>query len=152
MSLVTLDIQKAFFDRRKIENQVDRAAKGALSKAGASVRREQRGLIKRRKSRSKPGNPPHAHRKGLYSPKTILFGYDRRSQSVVVGMVKLAKSSVKGATPYPELMEKGGTARIRSRKSRRRVKIAKRPSAKPALRLSIDRGDVIQPWENILEP
>lgn len=151
---VTTDIQKAFFNSREIERKIDAQTRRNLSKAGAAVRREQRDSLKRRKSTSTPGSPPHLHTSNpRYSPKNVLYGYDDRNQTVVIGMVKLPQSTVVGDIAFPEVMERGGTIVVRNKRGkRRRVTIRRRPSSVPAAERASKSGDIIEPWEgSILE-
>lgn len=153
MPPITIDIQKAFFDLRKVQNEVDRAKQRVLLKSAAAVRRRQRSSIKFRsdpKKTSAPGSPPFAHRKGRYSPKYILFGYDAATESAAIGMVSLPQSSIIGATPFTEAMEKGGRLKIKKGRRRYSVKIRKRPSAVPALITATQAGEVVAPWQGAL--
>ena len=120
-----------FFDRKKVRRAVDRAARRVLSKAGAFVRTAARGSIRRRKRISRPGEPPSSHM-GLLK-HLILFGYDRRRQTVVVGPMKL-NQKIGNA---PEALEHGGVSVVaeglRSRRRKRRVRIRARPFMGPAM-------------------
>ena len=151
---LTTDIQKAFFDSDAIERKVDAESRRNLSRAGASVRRQQIRSIKRRKSTSQPGAPPNLHSRNRYaSPKNILFGYDERTKSVAIGMVRIPESTVVGDVPFPEAMEVGGEIVVRKKGGKaRRVKIRRRPSAVPAAQQAANAGDLVEPWEgSILE-
>ena len=100
---IGMDIKKLFFDRPKIKRAVDKAKRGVLSRAGAFIRQTARTSIRKRKGTSPPGSPPHSHL-GLLR-RFILFGYDERTDSVVVGPAKLAK-----AGDAPHTLEFGGAA------------------------------------------
>ncbi len=127
--MLDLRIKQMFFDRPKVKRAVDAARRRVLSKAGAFVRQTARTSIRKRKGSSKPGNPPHSH-VGLLR-RFILFGYDRQSDSVVVGPVGFRDSSA------PRVLERGGTTTVtrrrRGKQTERRVRIAARPYMKPAL-------------------
>ncbi len=128
--MIDLRIKNLFFDRQKIARAVDKAKRAVLSKAGAFIRTAARTSIRKRKGSAPPGAPPHSH-VGLLR-RFILFGYDRASDSVVVGPVKLNKP-----TEAPRVLEHGGRMLIERRRHgkvvRRRVTIEARPFMGPAL-------------------
>jgi len=127
--MVDIRIKNLFFDRPKVQRAVDAARRRVLSKAGAFVRQEARQSIRKRKGTSPPGRPPYSH-VGLLR-NLILFGYDERTDSVVVGPVGFKRSNV------PHVLEYGGVTTVteyrRGRLRRRRVRIAPRPYMGPAL-------------------
>jgi phage gpG-like protein len=136
-------IKSMFFDRAKIVRAVSRAKRQVLSKAGAFIRQRARTSIRRRKGTSRPGEPPLSHT-GLLR-RFILFGYDRRSESVVVGPVGFRRSTA------PNVLEFGGRTSIESRRRQRRkrsrvVRIAARPYMKPALEK--ERSNLPPLWRN----
>lgn len=98
-----MEIKKFFFDRKAVTSRTDSAKRNVLSKIGAFIRTTAQRSMRRRKSASKPGSPPSAH-KGLLK-KFLYFGYDPSSDSVVVGPVRLGKGEA------PPLNEYGGMAR-----------------------------------------
>ncbi len=106
--MVDIRIKQLFFDRPKVQRAVDAARRRVLSKAGAFIRQAAKTSIRKRKGPAPPGSPPHSH-VGLLR-RFILFGYDRQTDSVVVGPVGFARSNV------PHLLEFGG--RVRTRTSR----------------------------------
>jgi len=120
-----------FFDRKKVLRAVDKATRRVLSKAGAFVRTTAKHSIRRRKRVSQPGQPPSSHM-GLLK-HLILFGYDRRRQTVVVGPLKL-NQKIGNA---PEALEHGGASIVaeglRNRRRKRRVRIKARPFMGPAM-------------------
>ncbi len=121
-----------------------KAARGRVfSSAQGLVRTIARRSIKKRKYRgaktqkSAPGNPPFSHTDGSFGIRTILFHYDDKSGSVIIGPV--GRSS---AHSVPEALEFGGPAIVRipryMRKARggaktQRVVIKRRPFMAPAL-------------------
>lgn len=129
--MIDLRIRSLFFDRQKITRAVDKAKRAVLSKAGAFIRTAARTSIRKRKGSAPPGAPPHSH-VGLLR-RFILFGYDRASDSVVVGPVKLDKP-----TEAPRVLEHGGTTTVtevaRRRLRKHRVRIKARPFMGPALK------------------
>ncbi len=100
--MIDLRIKKLFFDRPKVQRATDKARRRVLSRAGAFIRQTARTSIRKRKGTSPPGSPPYSH-VGLLR-RLILFGYDERTDSVVVGPVKLNKQS-----DAPHTLEFGGT-------------------------------------------
>ncbi len=123
-------IKSLFFDRKAVLDAVDKAKRAVLSKAGAFIRTVARTSIRKRKGSAPPGSPPHSH-VGLLR-NFIFFGYDRASDSVVVGPAKLNKPN-----EAPHVLEHGGvttaTRFARGRLRKRRVRVAARPFMGPAL-------------------
>ncbi|MEM0924771.1 MAG: hypothetical protein AAGJ83_01915 [Planctomycetota bacterium] len=99
-------------DSAEVSAAVGAANARALTRGGGRIRKTARNSIpfrKRRTTVSKPGSPPNAHSRGK-GIKTILYGYDRRTHSLVVGFAKLGNVSGKDVA---KRLEEGGTARIR---------------------------------------
>jgi hypothetical protein len=122
-------IKDMFFDRHVVMRAMDSAKRKVLSQAGAFIRTAARTSIRKRKGTAPPGKPPYSHEGSLR--KLILFGYDRASDSVVVGPVGFAKSTA------PKALEHGGETvvhvRHKGRLVSRKVRIAARPFMAPAL-------------------
>jgi hypothetical protein len=112
-----------FFDRAELQRKIGKRNAAAMSKAGAYIRTTaQTKVLKRRKSRSRPGQPPHVHsRDKKYSLKFITFKFDEDSESLVVGPEKVPAKNpgnptiVAGYT-VPQIMEHGGTITVREEK------------------------------------
>ena len=129
------------FDGNRIVRGVERANRSALMRAGAFIRRRARSSIRRRKKISAPGKPPSSHTgrlKGL-----ILFGYDRGSESVVIGPRTTGNRDQAGET-----LEHGKTVTRRQRRRRRRVRYRARPFMGPALEKEIEAGSFPKLWAN----
>lgn len=94
---------ESFFDTARVKNAMDATTRKRLSKAGSFVRQAARSRIRRRKQIAAPGQSPSSHEGGL--KKGILFAYDARNQSVVVGPVR---HNAEGGR-IPALLEFGGT-------------------------------------------
>lgn len=77
-----------FFDRTAVIARITRKERRVLGRSGAFGRRTIRNMIRRRKSISSPGNPPHAHVSGNTGLKLVLFGYSASRQSVAIGHLK----------------------------------------------------------------
>ncbi len=127
--MIDMRIKHMFFDRPRVVAAVDGAKRKALSRSGAFIRQSAKTSIRKRKGSAPPGKPPHSHEGSLR--RLILFGYDRSTDSVVVGPVGFRMSTA------PNVLEFGGrtviTRRVRGRLVRQRVKIAERPYMGPAL-------------------
>jgi hypothetical protein len=122
-------IKDMFFDRHVVMRAMDSAKRKVLSQAGAFIRTAAKSSIRKRKGTAPPGKPPNSHEGSLR--KLILFGYDRASDSVVIGPVGFARSTA------PKALEHGGETVVHSRRKgrlvSRKVKIAARPFMAPAL-------------------
>ncbi|MBQ4195902.1 MAG: hypothetical protein II622_07305 [Thermoguttaceae bacterium] len=92
-----------FFDEKSVRRALDAKTRKALSRFGAFVRTRAKSSIRKRKSVSKPGNPPSSHTGKL--KKYIYFGYDRAKKSVVIGALPFSNSRAQ------ETLEHGGSAR-----------------------------------------
>ena len=106
------DAKGLFFDRQGVAKKVDSATKRALSKFGAYVRQTAKTSIRKRKSVSKPGDPPRSH-SGLLK-RFIFFGYEPQKRSVVIGPTKLNRSTLSGA----EALEHGGQIELNQQKNK----------------------------------
>ena len=96
-----MQIKTLFFDRPRVLRAVKRANRQNLARAGAFIRVAARSSIRKRKTVSLPGNPPHAHEGSL--KRLILFGYDEAAESVVIGPVAFKRGEA------PHLLEFGGS-------------------------------------------
>lgn len=134
--MIDLRIKDLFFDRQVVLQAVDKAKREVLSKAGAFIRTAARTSIRKRNGTSRPGRPPYSHT-GLLR-RFILFGYDRSSDSVVVGPVGFGRSRA------PNVLEFGGVTERprwwrRRREQRRWVRVRARPFMGPALEKERDK-------------
>ena len=119
------DVKKTFFDRAAVINATTQADRKALGRIGSYVRGVAKNSIKSvKKETSPPGSPPFSH-VGLLK-KGILFGYDSRNISVVVGPTLLNGARTKDAL---EMLEYGGTTTRKGRPARYRA----RPFMGPAM-------------------
>jgi hypothetical protein len=118
---LTLACKDWFFDRKGLEAKVAKARVRALSKMGAYVQRKVKTrILRRRKASAPPGQPPSIHTEsGALGLKTIIFAYDRSTDSVVVGPALLNQQQenwIEGGTiKVPGLMEFGGVVTIQER-------------------------------------
>ena len=123
---------KMFFDRKPVMRAAGRATRRVLSRFGAFVRRTARSSIRRRKRVSDPGQPPSSHAGDLR--QGILFGYDDRRDSVVIGPRPF---NAKNSQDALEMLEHGGTTWRRfgygSRRRRVRATYQARPFMGPAM-------------------
>jgi len=140
--VIDMRIKQLFFDRPRVVAAVDRAKRKALARGGAFIRQSAKTSIRKRKGSAPPDKPPHSHEGSLR--RLILFGYDRSTDSVVVGPVGFKKSTA------PSVLEFGGktviTRRVRGRLVRQRVKIAERPYMGPAL--AKEKPKLPKAWAN----
>jgi hypothetical protein len=108
-----------FFDRAPVQKMMVDHERRSLSRIGAFIRRRARSSIRRRKRISAAGQPPSAHSTDkVASIKNILFAYDARRKSVVVGPVLLNQRNI-GVTnsgTIPETIEAGGAVMIREKR------------------------------------
>lgn len=170
---VTFEMKKFFFDRKVVQNAVDKQQRRAISRSLAFVRTRARSLLRRRKSVAAPGKPPSVHTSGV-GLKTILFAYDMRIKGGIVGPVKLNQVNLTqlGSKPVPSIMEFGANVKIqevqlrpggpflrrdlRRRKrpgQKRRVRSAvykPRPFMQPALEMEAESGNILSPWSNVV--
>ena len=171
----TYDVKKLFFDRENVIRRIGAARAGALRRQGSYIRtRARTDVLKRRKSVSKSPNPPHTHSPTLSSLKNILYFYDSRTETVVIGPVKLnqVNQTTTGRMTVPQLLERGGTAKIHEvqyrpggrwfrrdlrRRAKRelkyRVRTARykpRPFMLVALEREIAAGTIADSWRNVV--
>ncbi|HPD31726.1 MAG TPA: hypothetical protein PLV57_20520 [Phycisphaerae bacterium] len=145
--MIDLRIKELFFDRPMVARAVNKAKRGVLSRAGAFIRQAARTSIRKRQGTSSPGSPPYSHT-GLLR-RFILFGYDRGTDSVVVGPVRLNKPG-----EAPRVLELGGTTvieqRVRGRRVRARARIQRRPYMGPAMEKELPKFPAL--WRNSIRP
>lgn len=133
---IRIDV-RAFFDSSKVMAATTRAERRVLTTIGGRIRLTARRSIRKRKSASRPGQPPR-NKTGLLR-NFITFFYDFRRRSVIIGPQKLVKPG-----QVPHVLEEGGPTMVRLRRRggkrpvvRRkmgRVFIKARPYMGPALR------------------
>lgn len=118
-SVIKWELRKArFFDRPAVKSLAG-VAHRVMSRFGAFVRRDARGLLRKKGSKnnpySRPGEPPHSPTDTLR--KWVLFDYDAREMSTTVGPEKLNMVFFDGdgapvTGTVPEVLEYGGRIRI----------------------------------------
>ena len=115
---------------------VARAAKASvdiLRRMGAYIRRAAQSKVRQSRNPSQPGEPPHTRRGAL--KRGILFGVDRRTNSVVVG------PSIRFVGTSMQAHEFGG--------GYKRERYPKRPLMGPSLRESAPH--LARMWENAVK-
>jgi len=135
-----------FFDRQAVTDPVEKAKMRQLSRFGAFVMRSARKSIKNRPGPSAPGTPPHAHTSYQGKPKkngkpskrflfrdSILFGYGKARDSVIVGPIFKAGSVRRSSKTVPQMLEEGGNSSRRSRGKVVPTRYRPRPFMAPAL-------------------
>lgn len=172
---VTAQVRDLFLDRAELDRRIDAGRRRALGRQGAYVRRRARTrVLRRRKRPSQPGRPPSVHASGFASLRNIVFFYDPRTDSVVVGPRKLNQRQQDwidvGSLTVPQIHEHGGVVMIREtsrdggrtwwrrdmrrnarkeEKHRRRRAIYKpRPFMAEALEQEIQAGTIPASWQN----
>jgi hypothetical protein len=168
ISLTARAAKDNFFDRAVVQNAIGKETARALGRLGSFVRTTARRSIRPARrmkvselgeaqrnylvrnpgafvplKSSEPGQPPRSRTKLLRDH--ILFSYDSRSKSVVVGPVSLNRTS---GEPVPSILEFGGQSTVKTRRGPRRVTIAPRPFMRPALEIAKPR--IPKEFKNIL--
>ena len=170
---ITFQKKDFFFDRKVVQQSIDRQKLRSISLSLAFVRTRARSLLRRRKRVSQPGSPPSVHSSGL-GLKTILFAYDIRTESGIVGPVKLNQVNTTdlGSKTVPSILEFGSQVRIHETQSftdgkwyrrdlrrrlrpgqKRRIRAAnykERPVMSPALQIEAEKGNILSPWANVI--
>lgn len=178
MLTVDYSIKESFFDREKIQRQVNKGKAKALSKIGSYVRRRARtDVLRRRSGTSEPGQPPHVHSTdSTASLRNILFGLTDRD-SVLIGPVKLngqsprGNAAIKSQYNVAEMLEHGGRGQIlqavdpsskrlltyvprrlrgKVRYRSRAVSIAARPFMSVALEREKAAGTILKAFQNLV--
>lgn len=132
------------FDDEKLLRKMDAARRRNLSKAGYIIMRSARKKIADKASPSLPGEPPRDVSGKL--KHGILFGYDRESESVVVGPEIKAARRASGGVPVPAVLEHGGMTK---RKDGPVFSLAPRPFMAPSLEKHADKIAPI--WRNSIQ-
>lgn len=156
------EVKELFLDSAEIRRRIGAARAGVLRRQGSYIRtRVKTRVLRRRKTPAMPGQPPRIHSSnGL---QKVLYFYDPRTETVVVGSVKLSSKK----TDAIRLMEHGGTARVtqesrdgrhwRTADKRRkpgtkrrtvRAKYKGNPYMVVGLQQEIDAGTIPQTWRN----
>lgn len=108
-----------FFDRERVQRRVKDGTKSVLSKAGAYIRRTARKSMGNRGKRNKSARPGQAPRVHAGQLKDLLFfGYDERTNSVVIGPQLYGRST---NPTVPHLLEFGGSVSRTDKHGRQRV-------------------------------
>ena len=116
--MITMKPAKAknfFFDRVLVTQYMDRKTASALAKGGGLIRRIAQNSMRSSKKASAPGTPPSRHRPRGQGLTYILFVFDPRTKSVVIGPVLFSKTVNPDGTTAPEVNEFGGRVRRRAR-------------------------------------
>ena len=124
---------KVEFDADGLVARVAKASLNVLRRMGAYIRRAAQSKVRQSRNPSQPGEPPHTRRGAL--KRGILFGVDRRTNSVVVG------PSVRFVGTSMQAHEFGG--------GYKRERYPKRPLMGPSLRESAPH--LAKMWENAVK-
>ena len=128
-------IKSNFFDRDKVTDSMDRATVRAMNRQGGFIRTFARRSIRRRKTISKPGNPPHAHSGEI---KLIFYAWDPQSRTAVIGPIPF-QSKRHGESVVPKLLEFGGDIEVKDKRGPRVLHYRARPFMRPAEEASRDK-------------
>lgn len=133
-----------FFDRDRVRRIIGQKSASYLGRIGALVRAVSRNSIRYRKygNTSTPGSPPFTHLRGTQGGKLglnikmIQFYLDPKSLKVIIGPLGVSSHGV--GNTVPEALEYGGHAVIgtpyrNGRRTKKVVRIRKRPFMNPAL-------------------
>lgn len=142
-----LQVDQIEFDHQVIERATKKAAQKPIEAALGSVKERMLDRLRPGDGPSRPGDSPNIHVSANAGLRDIMLAYDSQGQSGVVGSVLHNDSG--SDQPLPGLLEDGGTATIRHRKSgkKRRVRIAPRPYAGPSFDDAIQAGEIVGPWK-----
>ena len=121
------------FDADGLVARAAKASVDVLRRMGAYIRRAAQSKVRQSRNPSQPGEPPHTRRGAL--KRGILFGADRRTNSVVVG------PSVRFVGTSMQAHEFGG--------GYKRERYPKRPLMGPSLRESAPH--LAKMWENAVK-
>ena len=121
------------FDADGLVARAAKASVDVLRRMGAYIRRAAQSKVRQSRNPSQPGEPPHTRRGVL--KRGILFGVDRRTNSVVVG------PSVRFVGTSMQAHEFGG--------GYKRERYPKRPLMGPSLRESAPH--LAKMWENAVK-
>ena len=121
------------FDADGLVARAAKASVDVLRRMGAYIRRVAQSKVRQSRNPSQPGEPPHTRRGAL--KRGILFGVDRRTNSVVVG------PSVRFVGTSMQAHEFGG--------GYKRERYPKRPLMGPSLRESAPH--LAKMWENAVK-
>ena len=121
------------FDANGLVARAAKASVDVLRRMGAYIRRAAQSKVRQSRNPSQPGEPPHTRRGAL--KRGILFGVDRRMNSVVVG------PSVRFVGTSMQAHEFGG--------GYKRERYPKRPLMGPSLRESAPH--LAKMWENAVK-
>jgi len=84
-----LKMKKIFFDTGHVKRRLGKAKAKSMSKGLAYIRQRAASSMRKRKKSSSPGKPPSRHFGGRFEGLgQILFYYDPRKESGVVGPVR----------------------------------------------------------------
>lgn len=97
-------IKRQFFRKDTVGRYLKRKTFKVLNMFGGNVRKTAQRSMRSKKGIAPKGQPPYAHEKKLLR-KLLFYSLDKNSESVVVGPLKLQKTSKLGV---PKLLEEGG--------------------------------------------
>lgn len=104
---VSFGLRIGYFDKIKVQRELDRRTAKALKRFGAFVRRSAQQSMRKAKDGvySRPGQPPFSHGQQRFK-KGILFAYEPATKTVVIGPRLYERSA---RFKIPRLHEFGAT-------------------------------------------
>lgn len=141
------------FDSRAVVTATDKAAKGPIVKSLQAVRRHMLASLQRGNGTSQPGQPPRVHTSSTTKTlRNIMLDYDEQTKTGVVGSVGINGEVGRG---LPGMLEAGGVRRVKTkgrggRAKVRRIRVAPRPYAGPALQKAKASNEIMSPWSNVV--
>lgn len=112
MVLATQITSRIIDESRRALAQIEKKERRVLIRTGSFGRTTMRRNFRKRKKPSKPGQPPHVRQSGNRGLKLVRWALVGK-QTVVIGPLKF-NTSTRSSKPTPQLLEEGGTARIKT--------------------------------------
>lgn len=142
---ITIDTAaKSFFDAALVEAEADNWGVRFCSRFGAFTRRKAKGLIRRKRKPSKPGQPPASH-VGLLRDHIYFAKHPDERIGVIVGPA-LTRGAAKNRPTngtVPQVLEEGGTVEVIRDKKPRTATIQPRPYMAPAFADTVEKMGTI---------
>lgn len=121
-------ITKAFFDSKKVIDELDKKTHYVLNRFGGTVRKTAQRSMRTRKGTSPSGSPPYSHGDKKLK-KFLYYSYDRANKIVVIGPVKFGRTA---SLHVPSTLEHGGTITVQTKKGSIEKVYPERPYMNPA--------------------
>jgi len=146
MNRVAQTIVKVAIKKDKVLAHARRKRDRALFIVGGYTKTSMQRSQRYGKQPSKPGQPPHAHKKGSAGPllrQLTSFDVDKRRGRVVIGPKKFRALSQPSGKPVPQLLDEGGRVKAQLEGKSIVAELEARPFKKPAFTDGGKRLDTI---------